>query len=60
MNLSNYVSFYPSFLLSFHLIKAAYEAYMSWIGENPSMELGTLPGVELDHKQLFFLSFGQV
>uniref|UniRef100_A0A3B3SV54 Membrane metalloendopeptidase like 1 n=1 Tax=Paramormyrops kingsleyae TaxID=1676925 RepID=A0A3B3SV54_9TELE len=39
-------------------IRQAYKAYMKWAereGEEP-----LLPGLELDHKQLFFLNFAQV
>lgn len=39
-------------------LKAAYHAYISWASNNPP-EL-SLPGMWLNHKQLFFLSFAQV
>uniref|UniRef100_A0A8C1IU88 Membrane metallo-endopeptidase-like 1 n=1 Tax=Cyprinus carpio TaxID=7962 RepID=A0A8C1IU88_CYPCA len=39
-------------------VRQAYKAYMKWVereGEEPR-----LPGLEMDHKQLFFLNFAQV
>ncbi|KAM6980057.1 membrane metallo-endopeptidase-like 1 [Aplochiton taeniatus] len=39
-------------------VRQAYKAYMKWVeneGEEP-----LLPGLDLDHKQLFFLNFAQV
>lgn len=39
-------------------VRQAYKAYMKWVekeGEEPR-----LPGLDLDHKQLFFLNFAQV
>ncbi|XP_023331753.1 endothelin-converting enzyme homolog [Eurytemora carolleeae] len=41
-------------------LKASYEAYQSWLKKNPGAESGLLPGVNLTHNQLFFLSFSQV
>jgi endothelin-converting enzyme len=39
-------------------LKAAYHAYLKWASENHE-EL-PLPGLNLTHRQLFFLSFAQV
>ncbi|KTF73806.1 hypothetical protein cypCar_00042357, partial [Cyprinus carpio] len=39
-------------------VRQAYKAYMKWVereGEEPR-----LPGLDMDHKQLFFLNFAQV
>jgi endothelin-converting enzyme len=39
-------------------LKAAYHAYLKWASTHP--EEFPLPGLNLTHKQLFFLSFAQV
>ncbi|XP_055724173.1 membrane metallo-endopeptidase-like 1 [Salvelinus fontinalis] len=39
-------------------VRQAYKAYMKWV-EREGEEL-RLPGLEMDHKQLFFLNFAQV
>jgi len=39
-------------------LKAAYHAYLKWAAKNHE-EL-PLPGLNLTHRQLFFLSFAQV
>lgn len=42
-------------------LKASYEAYLKWVDEHPGAEsLLPLPGLNLTHNQLFFLSFSQV
>lgn len=41
-------------------LKTAYEAYQRWLERNPGAETGLLPGINLTHNQLFFLSFSQV
>jgi len=39
-------------------LKIAYAAYKRWIEENGKED--KLPGIDLNHNQLFFLSFGQL
>lgn len=39
-------------------LKAAFRAYKDWADHNPPEP--TLPGLNLTHRQLFFLSFAQV
>ena len=42
------------------LLQASYNAYQSWLKANPKKEQELLPGLNLTHNQLFFLSFSQV
>ena len=41
-------------------LKAAFNAYNDWLEKNQIKEEAPLPGVNLTHHQLFFLSFSQV
>ena len=40
--------------------KASYYAYNKWLKDNSIEEEPPLPGIDLTHHQLFFLSFSQV
>ena len=39
-------------------LKSAYNAYIKWVAENGEEPM--LPGINMTHRQLFFLRFGQV